>query len=88
MARHITVVDHNYMEVSNLHWQVIHTKGRRVMIKARYACNSMKDLNPTVFVMAVMEPLTWDNTMELVRGKGCVLDTSYNPCMRYLINDA
>ena len=25
----ITVVDHDDVEVSNLHWQVIHTKGRR-----------------------------------------------------------
>ena len=26
---HITVVHHDNMEVSNLHWKVIHTKGRR-----------------------------------------------------------
>ena len=25
----ITVVDHDDVEVSNLHWQVIHTEGRR-----------------------------------------------------------
>ena len=26
---HITVVDHNDVEVSNLRWQVTHTEGRR-----------------------------------------------------------
>ena len=48
----------------------------------------MRDLNPTVLVTAVLEPLTWDNAMELVRGTDCVVDTSNNPCMRQLINYA
>ena len=29
----ITVVDHDNVEVSNLHWQVIHTEGRRGISK-------------------------------------------------------
>ena len=32
----ITVVDHDDVEVSNLHQQVIHTEGRRGVSKARY----------------------------------------------------
>ena len=48
----------------------------------------MRALNPTVLVMAVTEPLTWDNAMELVRGNNRVLDTSDNPRTRYLINSA
>ena len=31
----IVVVDHDNVEVSNLHWKVIHTDGRRGTIKAR-----------------------------------------------------
>ena len=37
----IMVVDHNDVEVSNLHWLVIHTKGRRRTRKARSARNAM-----------------------------------------------
>ena len=48
----------------------------------------MRDINPTVLVTAVTDPLIWDNTMELVRGKKCVVDTIYNTCKRYLINNA
>ena len=84
----ITVVNHNYVEVYNLRRKVIHTEGRRGMSKARSARNAMRSLNPTASVMVVMEPLTWDNTMELVRGNNCVVDTSDNPCTWYLIKDA
>ena len=48
----------------------------------------MRALNPTVSVTAVTEPLTWDNTMQLVRGNDWVVDTRDNPCTWYLINYA
>ena len=73
------VVDHDDVEMSNLHWQVIHTEGRRGRIKVRSTSNAMRALNPTVLVKAVTGPLTWYNTMELVRGNDCVVETSDNP---------
>ena len=84
----ITVVDHNNAEVSNLHRQIINTEGGKGTSKARYARDAMRSLNITVSVMAVTEPLNWDNAMDLVRGKDCVVDTSDNPCTQYLINDS
>ena len=60
----ITIEDHNEVEVSNLHRQVIPTEGRRGTSKARYARDAMRALNPTVSMMAVTENLTWDNAME------------------------
>ena len=55
----ITVVDHYDVEVSNLHWEVIHTdEGGGLTRNARSARDSMRYLNPTVSVMAVTEPLT------------------------------
>ena len=71
---HITMVDHDNVEVSNLHWHVIHTDGRRGTSKARYVHNAMRALNLTLLVTVVTETLTWYNTMELVRGNGCVVD--------------
>ena len=84
----ITVVDHYNVELSKLHWEVIHTKGRRVTIKDRSERNGIRNLNPAVLVTYRTEPLTWDNAMELVRGNDCVVDTSNNPRTWYLINDA
>ena len=83
----ITAVDHDNAEVSNLHRKVINIKGRKGTNKARSARDAMRDLNPTVSVTAVMEPLTWDNTMELVRVNNFVVDASNNSRMWYLIND-
>ena len=50
----ITVVNHDDVEVSNLHPKVIHKGGRRETSKARSAHDAMKDLNPTVLVMDIM----------------------------------
>ena len=84
----IMVVDHDNVQVSNLHWKVIHIKGRRGTSKVRSTHDAMRDLNPNVSVTAMTEPLTWENSMELVRGNDCVVDTSNNPCMPYMINEA
>ena len=75
----IRMVNHDNVEVSNLHLQVIHTNGRREKSKARSAHDNMWDLNPTVLVMAVTDTLTWDNAMEIVRVNYCVLDDRDNP---------
>ena len=83
----ITVVDHDNMEVSNLHWQVVLTKGRRGTIKARSTRNAMRALKPTISVMAVMDTLTWENTIELLNVNNCVVDAINNPHTQYLINN-
>ena len=75
----ITVAEHYDVDVSNLHWEAIYTEGRRVMSNARSASNAMRSLNPTVLVTSVTYPLTWDTTMELLRGNKCVVDTIDNP---------
>ena len=84
----ITVVDHENVEVSNLHWKVIQTEGRRGTRNARSARDATRDLNPTVSVTDVTETLIWDNDLELVRYNDCVVDVSDNLCTQYQINDA
>ena len=74
----IIVMDHDNVDVYNLHRQVIHTKGRRETRKARPTRNDIRFQNPTVLVTATTEPLTWDNAMEIARGNDCVVDTIDN----------
>ena len=83
-----TLVDHEDVEVSNLQWQVIHTEGRMVAIKATSVRNTMRDLKPTVLVTAVINPLNWGNNMDVVRGNDCVVDIINNLCTQDLINGA
>ena len=54
----IVVVDHNDVEVSNLHWKVIYSEVRRGMSNARSTYDAIRSLNPTASVTAVTEPLT------------------------------
>ena len=82
------VVDHENVEVSNLHWQVIHTKGRRGTIKSMSVRNSMRALNPTILLTTVTDPLTWENAMDIGRGNDCVVDIRDHPRTQYLINGA
>ena len=44
----ITEAEHDNVEVSKIHWQVIHTKGRKGKSKARSTRKDMRALYPTV----------------------------------------
>ena len=70
------------MEMSNLHWKIIHTKGEKGKSEDSSASDAIRGLNPAVSVMAMTETLTWCNAMDLVRGNNCAVDTSDNPFTR------
>jgi adenylyltransferase and sulfurtransferase len=85
---HISVVDFDVVDKSNLHRQVIHNEEKDGMNKAISACQFMKALNPTIQCTPIVDTLTFENALELVTRHDCVLDASDNPQTRYLINDA
>ena len=85
---HLSIVDFDEVDTSNLHRQVIHKSCDVGMNKAESACIAVKDLNPTIHCEAVKMPLTTSNARELVSNHDCVVDASDNPLTRYLINDA
>lgn len=85
---HLSIVDFDEVDTSNLHRQVIHKSSDVGMNKAESACKAVKDLNPTICCEAVKMPLTASNALQLVSGATCVVDASDNPLTRYLINDA
>mmetsp|Transcript_12581 Transcript_12581/g.23591 ORF Transcript_12581/g.23591 Transcript_12581/m.23591 type:complete len:454 (-) Transcript_12581:32-1393(-) len=85
---HITVVDFDNVEISNLHRQVIHSDPKVGFNKAISAVDAMKMLNPTIQCTAVTDMLTFHNAMELVSVHDCVVDACDNPQTRYVLNDA
>lgn len=83
----IGIVDHDVVEVSNLHRQIIHsevTVGRR---KAESAAEACQRLNSSIVVHP--HPVRFDKTtaVDLVGRYDIVADCSDNPATRYLIND-
>lgn len=92
---HITIVDYDCVEMSNLHRQVIHRDGDASkkydqvgMNKALSAKRAMLALNPTLSCTALCVAITAENAMELVSRHDAVVDACDNPQTRYLLNDA
>ena len=94
---HITVVDYDCVEMTNLHRQIIHkdsnaSKGihdsNLGLNKALSAKQAMLDLNPTISCTALDVMITGENALELVSKHDVVVDACDNPRTRYLLNDA
>lgn len=85
---HISVVDFDEVDISNLHRQVIHAEASEGINKALSACRAMKALNPSIRCTPIQDVLTFQNALDIVSRHSCVVDASDNPQTRYLINDA
>ncbi|GIL44131.1 hypothetical protein Vafri_1664 [Volvox africanus] len=82
------LVDHDGVDVTNLHRQVMHTTSRVGLNKAvsgRITCTA---INPTIQVEAHTRGFTPTNALELVERYDVVVDATDNPATRYLVSDA
>lgn len=83
----IGVVDHDTVEKSNLHRQVIH-KFEQKLNKAESAKNFIQSLNPFVEVQVINEKITPLNARKIIAAFDYVIDGSDNALCRYVVNDA
>ncbi|HEX5631539.1 MAG TPA: ThiF family adenylyltransferase [Acidimicrobiia bacterium] len=84
----LAVVDHDVVELSNLHRQVVHRSGDVGRTKVASAADTVAAIDPAVRVMGAEVRLTIANAAELLRGFDLVVDGSDNFEARYAINDA
>lgn len=85
---HLTVVDDDVIDVTNLQRQVIHRAqevGRR---KVDSAADFVRGLNPDVSVEVRHTRITPDNACDLLAGHDLVLDGADNFPTRYAVSDA
>ncbi|RME49447.1 MAG: molybdopterin-synthase adenylyltransferase MoeB [Chloroflexi bacterium] len=84
----IGIVDHDVVDLSNLHRQILHKNGDIGRPKTDSASDTLRGLNPDVHV--VQHPVLLDsrNAFEIIEGYDLVLNGSDNFPTRYLINDA
>ncbi|PWN33805.1 uncharacterized protein FA14DRAFT_124304 [Meira miltonrushii] len=85
---HITVLDHDTVEKSNLARQILHTDDRVGMNKAVSVSIASKIINPFVHVEPVQTSLSVENAVPLIKTHDIVLDCTDNVLTRYLISDA
>ncbi|KAF8935124.1 Molybdenum cofactor synthesis protein 3 [Haplosporangium gracile] len=82
------IVDHDTVDISNLHRQVIHNEARQGMSKARSAALSVQLLNPHCEVVAHELVLESSNAQEIINAYDVIIDATDNVATRYLLNDA
>jgi molybdopterin/thiamine biosynthesis adenylyltransferase len=85
---HITIVDHDRVDRSNLQRQVLHTDDRIGMPKVESARRSLEALNPSVEVNALEVKIDDGNADELLAEYDVVVDGCDNFKTRYTVNDA
>lgn len=85
---HLTLVDDDRVERSNLQRQVIHSDARIGMPKVESARMALEALNPTVHVDAVAMRVQAANVEALIGGHDVVIDGADNFPTRYLLNAA
>lgn len=82
------LVDHDKVEVSNLHRQIIHTEADKGQKKVFSAAESCRGLNSDITVEPHEVKLTSENVAALVAQYDVIVDATDNPTSRYIINDA
>ncbi|MGB7757670.1 MAG: molybdopterin-synthase adenylyltransferase MoeB [Salinisphaera sp.] len=85
---HLAIVDHDTVDRSNLHRQILHRDASVGQAKVRSAHATLAALNPSIEIVPIEARVSADNATDLVAGYDLVIDGSDNFSARYAINDA
>ncbi|WP_049180882.1 ThiF family adenylyltransferase [Corynebacterium sp. 805_CJEI] len=85
---HITIIDDDVVDESNLQRQVIHRESDIGRPKAESAADAVRRLDSEASVTAIVGRLSVDNAEELFAAHDVVLDGADNFATRYLSSDA
>jgi len=82
------LVDHDTVELSNLHRQVGHSMARLGVGKAVSLATSLAGLNPSVEIVPYQLVMDSTTAKDIISDYDIVLDCTDNVATRYLLNDA
>jgi molybdopterin/thiamine biosynthesis adenylyltransferase/rhodanese-related sulfurtransferase len=85
---HLTLVDDDRVERSNLQRQVLHADTDAGRLKIESGMDALRGINPGIDVAGVVSRLDASNAHELLAGQDVVVDGSDNFETRYAVNDA
>ena len=85
---HLTLVDDDRVERSNLQRQVLHADADAGRLKIDSGVRALRGLNPGVEVAGVAARVDASNALRLLAGQDVVVDGSDNFETRYAVNDA
>ncbi|XP_074602916.1 ubiquitin-like activating enzyme 4 [Brevipalpus obovatus] len=84
----IGLVDHDKVEISNLHRQIVHSEATLGMEKSVSAKKSLESLNSSVEYQTISHRLTRSNAVEIIENYDIIVDGSDNAPTRYMVSDA
>lgn len=87
-AGHLTLVDYDEVDLTNLQRQIAHTYADVGALKVVSAEQALTAINPNIEVTAVPRKLEGDELKAQVAAADLVLDCTDNFTVRYAINDA
>lgn len=85
---HITLVDCDRVELSNLNRQVLHYEEDIGEGKPFSAARKLAKLNPSIEVIPVFKKITEQNIREIIKGADLVIDGMDNFETRFILNEA
>ncbi len=85
---HITIVDSDFVELSNLNRQILHWEGDIGERKTLSAARKLTRLNPSVEVTPIFERITHSNVGGIIGGAHAVIDGMDNSETRFILNSA
>ncbi|CAA0820672.1 Adenylyltransferase and sulfurtransferase MOCS3 [Striga hermonthica] len=83
----VGIVDHDVVELNNLHRQVIHTESYIGRSKVESAAATCRAINSTVQIVEHKEAFRTSNALEIMRKYDIVVDATDNVPSRYMISD-
>ena len=83
---HLTIIDDDRVDISNLQRQVIHGTSEIGILKAESALRFVKRLDPSISVDAITERLDESNAEYLFKDHDIIIDGTDNIPTRYLID--
>ncbi|KAK7371993.1 hypothetical protein VNO80_05360 [Phaseolus coccineus] len=81
------IVDHDVVELNNMHRQVIHTEAYVGKPKVKSAAAACRSINSTIEVVEHEEALRTSNALEILSKYDIIVDATDNAPTRYLISD-
>jgi adenylyltransferase/sulfurtransferase len=84
---HLTLIDRDFVELSNLQRQILYTEADLGRLKAEAAAQRLREANPEPDFLPVVADLTSGSARELLSGFDLICDGTDNFEARFLIND-
>ncbi|XVE50725.1 hypothetical protein DITRI_Ditri01bG0186500 [Diplodiscus trichospermus] len=81
------IVDHDVVELNNMHRQVIHTEAYIGQPKVKSAAAACRAINSTIQIVEHKEALRTSNALDILSQYDVVIDATDNAPSRYMISD-